>query len=39
MAVRYGKRFLLLNPKMIVGWDSRMSTEKEVVECVGILKN
>jgi len=29
----------VLYPKMMVGWDSRMSTEKGVVECVGILKN
>ena len=25
-----------LYPKMMVGWDDRSSTEKEVVECVGI---
>ena len=29
----------LLYPKLMVGWDCRTSTEKEVVEYVGILKN
>jgi hypothetical protein len=31
--------FYDLYPKMMVGWDCRMSTEKEVVEYVGIPKN
>jgi len=30
--------FLMLYPKMLVGWDCGMSTEEEVVEYVGIFK-
>jgi len=29
----------VLYPKLMMGWDCRTSTEKEVVEYVGILKN
>jgi len=30
--------YLVLYPKLMVGWDCRTSTEKEVIEYVGILK-